>query len=1003
MHKFPFNKKVALSAALATTALAGYHRNAYAGCDVTTGTYFSCTGSETSTITLATNAANVSTAAGFSVSTEDEDAIVMSGEGALVFTDENSSSITAIGDIDPDAISITSDNASNTSIAVTVNSNITANGKGINIGSNGVGTTAVNVNGNANVNTRQDGINIGTNASGTGISLEVGASASVSVNGGGTGGSNAGIQISSGGNESTSMIINGSVSSIGGSGIDFRGDDVNTTFSLVTGANSVIDGMGRGINLNLKAAGATSVEIDGSVIGRLNSGVYLYNYGSGINSSIAVEVGGTISGAQYGLYLSTNDDSGLIDITTNSGSKITSGSYNDAIRVNKRGGGGTTTIKISGELESLANAIDIDVSEDADDLVVNVYQGAVINAGYYGINVENDGLGSSSITMSGTILADLRGIYLDNNGNNTAVNITVDGSITATLNEGIDIDADGSTDNNITINGGSVSGFKGITAHNDDTNLNITLNGTSSTASVTGTGGTAILFGSEDDSLTISGSVNLDGDIKAGGGTDTLNLHGTNLTITSGSDLTGFEVIDVTGNNSFNGDLNLGTSNLATTYGGSFEVAGDLTAGNLVISGNSTFSANNTNATTVSLDDGSTLNVNVRSAGVDKITTSGAITIGTDVTINVSSVDSTSGSGVILEGSALTDSFANIVSSDKRGASVVYGNGTTSISLIHFNNSALESQTQSTLNNSLLFSDTLTEQVAEGALINNGRNFWIKTLYRGSDTASNSNSLSSDSKSYGVALGAEMNVKNNPNYKLGFSVAGISNKTDVGVNAGSRSSESAFASIYGSYNRDLTKNVKFFSALSLGLGYHDNDDRRSVVNSGVTSSTKSNSNDTELNATFQAGAKINLSKGFYVTPKASVSYIETNTGSINESAGGVSAVSIDKNILKNIKTRESVRIGHNDSIKVAGIAFSPYAELGLSQEKSMGDRNVTGRFSTGDKFQTTLAGNNRNFVTSAIGANVNISETISGFIAFENASSSREDRNDAKAGVRVQF
>ena len=99
-------------------------------------------------------------------------------------------------------------------------------------------------------------------------------------------------------------------------------------------------------------------------------------------------------------------------------------------------------------------------------------------------------------------------------------------------------------------NGSYVEGLYSIKV-SDDSNLNVELNGTGKPVELLGTSGSAIDFGNLDDVLTVKGDVIIDGDVTAGGGTNTLNLNDA-LLILKDSKFTGFDNVNIYGDFSLN-------------------------------------------------------------------------------------------------------------------------------------------------------------------------------------------------------------------------------------------------------------------------------------------------------------------------------------------------------------------------------------------------------------------------------------------------------------------
>ena len=90
-------RQVLLSSTMLVSALVGYGRRAYAACPVTVAPNYLCSGANAATITINANNANVSTAAApaFSINAAAGNALTITGNGALVYTDANASPLTA--------------------------------------------------------------------------------------------------------------------------------------------------------------------------------------------------------------------------------------------------------------------------------------------------------------------------------------------------------------------------------------------------------------------------------------------------------------------------------------------------------------------------------------------------------------------------------------------------------------------------------------------------------------------------------------------------------------------------------------------------------------------------------------------------------------------------------------------------------------------------------------------------------------------------------------------
>jgi hypothetical protein len=90
-----FKNKLVITTAI-TAALFGYGRRAYAACTGPAPNY-TCSGSNSSTLGFIADDSHVITSSGFSVTTAAGDAINISGDGALSFTDVHTSASTITG------------------------------------------------------------------------------------------------------------------------------------------------------------------------------------------------------------------------------------------------------------------------------------------------------------------------------------------------------------------------------------------------------------------------------------------------------------------------------------------------------------------------------------------------------------------------------------------------------------------------------------------------------------------------------------------------------------------------------------------------------------------------------------------------------------------------------------------------------------------------------------------------------------------------------------------
>lgn len=290
--------------------------------------------------------------------------------------------------------------------------------------------------------------------------------------------------------------------------------------------------------------------------------------------------------------------------------------------------------------------------------------------------------------------------------------------------------------------------------------------------------------------------------------------------------------------------------------------------------------------------------------------------------------------------------------------------------------------------------------MAESALTK-GRNFWVKGLYRNqsSDTVGSYKGFTSNS--YGTAFGLQFDIDNIT--KIGFSLAGITDNVSVKEAQGSKEGQSLFASVYGVYSEELGR-LRLFSSAALGFGYHDNENKRLVTNDSVRSFATSTSTDKDINLTLQTGIKFMLSQSWYAMPKISGSYIYTMGGGFRENDGGAAAVTVKSYDFSTLKLRESIRFGNQGGIGIGNsFKFSPYFEFGVSQERALTEREISGTFSNGSAFTSNLNKSERDFINLIVGTDFRVSQNVSAFINYENSSSGEENRSDVRAGMSIRF
>lgn len=439
--------------------------------------------------------------------------------------------------------------------------------------------------------TDQNGTNGYGTGNQTGITVNVEALASV------TGSSSSGIYIGDGTVANLGAISgrdgiyanNGSISATNSGSIFgvFDGIFANTNATVTNNAGGTIDGGTYGIRAS---AGFADVTNSGSITSLGANGIF-----ANTNAIVTNEVGGTITGGQSGIHATT----GFANVTNSGGITGTSGfgiyAGANAVVTNNVGGsisGGqfgifadlsSATVSNSGSISG-ANFYGIFARTNA---TVTNNAGGTISGKTYGLRAD----GFATVTNSGSITGtDTAGIYAETNAsvNNNAggiisgsqygiyantgfANVTNSGSFTGTTGYGIYAGTNAIVTNNA---GGSITGDIGIRPVGGNS---IVFNA----GTITGTGGTAILFGGSSNILTLAPGFAVNGNV-LGAGSDTLQLGGTGSSTfdvsSIGAQYQGFgafnkvdtSIFALTGSSTFAGPVNVN--------GGRLDVNGDTTS-----------------------------------------------------------------------------------------------------------------------------------------------------------------------------------------------------------------------------------------------------------------------------------------------------------------------------------------------------------------------------------------------------------------------------------------
>jgi hypothetical protein len=237
MSPSALRRRVLLSGTMLVTAAVGYGRRAYGACAPTVAPNYQCSGANVTTQTINANNASVSTIAGFSVYALAGNAIEITGDGALSYTDTNSSPLTAAAGI---ALYVRSGGAyAATPGSVTINTNGTLSGySGIVASNSGAGAITITANGNV------------------------------------TGTTYYGILAGNSGTGALTITANGNVT---GTTYGISARNSGTDLSVTTGAATTVSGT-IGIYARNFGSGALSISANGNVTGTTNYGIFARNH-----------------------------------------------------------------------------------------------------------------------------------------------------------------------------------------------------------------------------------------------------------------------------------------------------------------------------------------------------------------------------------------------------------------------------------------------------------------------------------------------------------------------------------------------------------------------------------------------------------------------------------------------------------------------------------------------------------------------------------------------------
>jgi hypothetical protein len=1045
--------------------LFGYARNAYAACVNNGGTTYLCSGANAAQGIYA-NEASVSTAVGFSVSTANGSAIIISGDGALSFTDTHASAITSTAAV-PYGLLINAaadDGGTPGSITVNSNSNITGSNLG-GIGAFNYGTGALSITANGDVTgTTYSGIIAENSAAGTSLTITTGVGShvtgnhygmyvnnhggalSITANGDVTGttkygifaknygtnltittgagshitGGNKGIAAYNHGTGALSITANGDVTTTGGNTIGIYAGNYGTDLTVTTGSSSHVTGTLIGISTENYGTGALSVIANGVVTGTTQDGIYAGNHATGTNLSVTTGASSHVTGVTG--IAAYNHGTGALSITAD-GDVTGTTKYG----IFAKNYGTNLTITAGAGSHVTGSNTGIGAYNHGTGALSVTTNGDVTGTSDYGISAFNFAGTSLTITTgTGTTVSGITyGIEAYNKGTG-ALSITVNGDVISTTGNGIYAMSNHAT-NSITLQDGSiVSGATGIFGK-ANTQLNVTLDGTASPVTVTGTGGTAIQLGNQGDTLTMQGAVTIHGDVTDGSGANTLNLGaGTiNLPDAGHKTISGFETINVTGASVVNGDIDASGNDLSFSGAGhSLELNGLLTATSLTIGSGATFGGSNTftgnlivaSGGTLSPGDpvtmhvtgnltfntGATFEVQVDGASSDLVTATGNITIQPGVTLDIVPLGSFSGSSLafLSAGGTLSGTFSTVDLNGVATTIVYTANGAEfGATLLAASPNSLNAETLSMQQDSLLFSDTVLDASAL-SMVDKEKHLWFKGIVENDQHGTNGNYAGFNNDIAGIAMGGEQALSEH--WKIGAALAQLEGTADVQSSPDSARSSGTFAAIYGTYMHPI-EGMNLFATSGVTGGYFANDARRPVSNSGVESIAKSNSDAMAAGIFAQLGAELPVRNGWSLMPKLSAAYTHIEAGGFDEYGGGLAGISMDGYATGVWKLSEGVMLSHADGINIAGLNLKPHLTVGLSQERDTGGNNVHGAFSNATPLVLAFDRSGSHFLNTGFGLDYTLSDGITGFIAYQNAYSHSESQNAAKAGVTIAF
>jgi len=397
--KLTLTRRLLLPSATVIGALSGYGRSAYADCVAGTPPTYTCSGFNDLQQNIPLEDATVTTVLGFSVVTPNIRGISMTGNGALSYTDEYDSTLTAAND----ALVITADDAlggNDGSITVSTGGALTGGDTGLRAANAGSGAVSITTAGNitaTNVNSS------GIYATNNGTTLEVTTEAGSTVTG-------------------VSFGVR-AVNRVGG------GATTINTYGNVSGAG---DSAIRGV-MDFGAGGDLFVTTHGGTIDGGNA-VFVTH---GVDGNVNVTTGTGLLNASLndGIFVQKTGGSGDITIITGTGDIL---GADEAISFTNAGTGSTTINANATTMNGASGDAIFGFQTGDGDVEVITAVGTTLTGSRDGINIQADGDGVVRITANGDVVANNRdGIYVDRLSD-VLIEITVGETSTVTTNSGTD-------------------------------------------------------------------------------------------------------------------------------------------------------------------------------------------------------------------------------------------------------------------------------------------------------------------------------------------------------------------------------------------------------------------------------------------------------------------------------------------------------------------------------------------------------------------------------------